>query len=50
MPSIKPVSEKNGRGTGRFAIVDISDYEKTQATITLLAELAKGKKSREEKG
>ena len=39
---------KNGRG--RFAIVDISEYEKTQAIILLLTELAKGKKSGEEKG
>ena len=39
---------KNGRG--RFAIIDIADYEKTQATITLLSELAKGKKSGEENG
>ena len=39
---------KNGRG--RFAIVDITEYEKTQATITLLAELAKGEKSGRESG
>jgi prevent-host-death family protein len=39
---------KNGRG--RFAIIDIADYEKTQSTITLLSELTKGKKSGEEKG
>jgi len=39
---------KNGRG--RFAIIDMDDYEKTQATITLLSELAKGKKSGEEEG
>jgi len=39
---------KNGRG--RFAIVDIAEYEKTQATITLLTELAKGKKSGDENG
>ena len=39
---------KNGRG--RFAIVDIAEYEKTQATITLLTELAKGEKSGREKG
>ena len=39
---------KNGRG--RFAIVDIDDYEKTQAMLELLTELAKGKKSGEEKG
>ena len=39
---------KNGRG--RFAIIDITDYEKTQATLELLSELAKGEKSGEEKG
>ena len=39
---------KNGRG--RFAIIEISDYEETQATIALLSELAKGKKSGEEEG
>jgi prevent-host-death family protein len=39
---------KNGRG--RFAIIDMDDYEKTQATLSLLSELAKGRKSGEEKG
>ena len=39
---------KNGRG--RYAIVDMHDYEKTQATLRLMAELAKGRKSGEEKG
>lgn len=39
---------KNGRG--RYAIIDIQDYEKTQATLKLMGELAKGKKSGEEKG
>jgi prevent-host-death family protein len=39
---------KNGRG--RYAIVDMAEYEKTQATIRLLGELAKGRKSGEEKG
>lgn len=39
---------KNGRG--RYAIVDIKDYEKTKATIALMNELAKGRKSGEEKG
>ena len=38
---------KNGRG--RYAIVDIQDYEKSRATIALMNELAKGKKSGEEK-
>ena len=38
---------KNGRG--RYAIVDMHDYEKTQATLRLMNELAKGRKSGEEK-
>ena len=32
---------KNGRG--RYVIVDMQDYEKTQATIRLMNELAKGR-------
>ena len=39
---------KNGHG--RFAIVDMVDFEKTQATLELLSELTKGKNSGEEKG
>ena len=39
---------KNGRG--RYAILDMQDFEKTQATIRLMNELAKGRKSGEEKG
>ena len=39
---------KNGRG--RYALVDISDYEKTQAMIKLMSELAKGEKSAHENG
>lgn len=39
---------KNGRG--RYAIIDIQDYERTQATLSLLNALAKGKKSGEEEG
>ncbi len=39
---------KNGRG--RYAIMDIRDFEKTQATLRLMDELAKGQKSGEEKG
>jgi prevent-host-death family protein len=39
---------KNGRG--RYAIVDIADYEKTQATITLISELEKGRMSGEKNG
>lgn len=39
---------KNGRG--RYVIVDMQDYEKTQAALRLMNELAKGRKSGEEKG
>ena len=39
---------KNGRG--KYAILDIQDYEKAQATIRLMNELAKGRKSGEEEG
>ena len=39
---------KNGRG--KYAIVDILDYEKAKATIQLANELAKGRRSGEEKG
>lgn len=34
---------KNGRG--KYALMDITDYEKTQATIKLIDELAKGRES-----
>jgi prevent-host-death family protein len=39
---------KNGRG--RYAIMDIEDYEKMQAIIKLMSELAKGEKSGNEQG
>lgn len=39
---------KNGRG--RYAIVDMEEYEKTQATIRLITELANGEKSGLEQG
>lgn len=39
---------KNGRG--RYAILDLRDYEKTQATLKLMSELEKGRRSGEEKG
>ncbi len=39
---------KNGRG--RYAIVDIHDYEKAQATLRLMNELAKGRQSGETEG
>lgn len=36
---------KNGRG--KYAIVDMHDYEKAQATIRLMNEIAKGRRSAE---
>ena len=39
---------RNGRG--RYAILDIADYEKFQAGIRLMNELEKGRRSGEEKG
>ena len=39
---------KNGRG--RYAIVDMKEYEKTQATLWLLNELEKGRRSGETEG
>lgn len=39
---------KNGRG--RYAILDMKDFEKSQAVFQLMNELAKGRKSGEEKG
>jgi prevent-host-death family protein len=34
---------KNGRG--RYALIDIKEYEKTQATVKLLANLAEAEKA-----
>lgn len=39
---------KNGRG--KYAIVELRDYEKAQATIRLIGEIAKGRRSGEERG
>ena len=39
---------KNGRG--KYAILDMQDYEKMQSTLRLMRELTKGRKSGEEKG
>ena len=39
---------KNGRG--KFAILDMRDYERTQAAVRLMNEAAKGRKAGEEKG
>jgi hypothetical protein len=39
---------ENGRGC--YAILDMREYEKTQATLRLMSELAKGEKSGQEQG
>ncbi|MBR6917104.1 MAG: type II toxin-antitoxin system Phd/YefM family antitoxin [Clostridia bacterium] len=39
---------KNGRG--RYAILDIEEYEKTRAVIKLMEELSSGDRSGNEKG
>jgi prevent-host-death family protein len=39
---------KNGRG--KYVLLDMDDYEKTQAGIKLMAELFKGMKAGEEQG
>jgi len=39
---------KNGRG--RYAIVDMEEYEKTKAIIKLMGKLAEGEKSAKENG
>ena len=39
---------KNGRG--RYAIIDIQDYEQAQAKLKLMNELAKGRRSGEQEG
>ena len=39
---------KNGRG--KYAIMDIQDYEKIQAKLRLMDELAKGRESGETEG
>jgi len=39
---------KNGRG--RYAIIDIRDYERDQAKKTLMTELEKGRKAGETQG
>ena len=37
-------------GRGKYVLLDMADYEKTQASIKLMTELAKGRKSGEEQG
>ena len=39
---------KNGRG--KYAIVDMEEYEKTHAILKLMGELSKGEQSGKEKG
>ena len=39
---------KNGRG--RYALMDMRDYERLQASIRLFSELAKGEQSAQENG
>jgi prevent-host-death family protein len=39
---------KNGRG--RYVLVDIEEYEKTQAALKLMSELEKGRISGEQEG
>ena len=39
---------KNGRG--KYAIVDIDEYEKTKATLKLMSKLTKGEQSGKDKG
>ena len=39
---------KNGRG--KYAIIDMEEYEQTQATLKLLSALAKGENAAKEKG
>jgi len=39
---------KNGRG--KYVLLDMEDYEKTDASLKLLAELSKGRKAGEEQG
>jgi prevent-host-death family protein len=39
---------KNGRG--KFAIIDINEYEKLKASLKLMSQLAQGEQSGKEKG
>jgi len=39
---------KNGRG--KYVLLDMEEYEKTQASIKLMAELSKGRKTGETQG
>ena len=37
-------------GRGRYAIIDMAEYERTQAVLKLMGELAKGERSGNEQG
>lgn len=52
MPNIKPVSDLRNYSDVLHDVtaLDIQDFEKMQATLRLMNELAKGRKSGEEKG
>jgi prevent-host-death family protein len=39
---------KNGRG--KYVLLDMEDYEKTNASVKLMSELAKGRKAGEKQG
>ena len=39
---------KNGHG--RYALLDMQDYEKMQSTLELMSEIERGRKSGEDKG
>ena len=52
MPNIKPVSDSRNYSDVLHDVtaLDMQDFEKMQATLRLMNELAKGRKSGEEKG
>lgn len=52
MPNIKPISDLRNYSDVLHDVtaLDMQDFEKMQATLRLMNELAKGQKSGEEKG
>ena len=52
MPNIKPVSDLRNYSDVLHDVtaLDLQDFEKMQATLRVMNELAKGRKSGEEKG
>ena len=52
MPNIKPVSDLRNYSDVLHDVIalDMQDFEKMQATLRVMNELAKGRKSGEEKG